>query len=368
MKSRKKTILILTINHPWYDSRVYFRVIKSLLKKDACVHKITACCINNTDFLPEDRFSFEIVEGKSKVELLWCFIQKGLKIKPNIVICIEPLTLISGLVLKRILKCRLVYDCHEYYSEAFEEKLKGFSALYWLFERFIASRADSIITVNEILVEKYRSINKQVYLCANLPSIEIFNDEKSVKVYDMIYSGQLSFERGLKVYLNTAKLFKDNNRDFKLLIIGAFKKQSAEKYFFDFIKNHRLEEYVFYKAYLPISEVLKEIKLSKIGVFMGDKDLSPRYNKGLNMKVLEFLSQMVPVVVSRLDMVGEFVDKSQGGWVINYDSEVLYGLLCEVLSDEMLLNERGRNGFEYLKENMVWENQEGDMYEGVFGT
>jgi hypothetical protein len=261
-----------------------------------------------------------------------------------------------------------VYDCHEYYSEAFEEKMKGFSASYWLFERFFARRADAIITVNEILVEKYRSINKQVYLCANLPGIEIFNDEKSVKVYDMIYSGQLSFERGLKVYLNTAKHFKDNNRAFKLLIIGSFKQQIVEKYFFDFIKIHQLEEYIVYKSYMPISDVLKEIRLSKIGVFMGDKALSPRYNKGLNMKVLEFMSQMVPVVVSRLDMVGEFVEKSQGGWVIDYDSEMLYGLLCEVLSDEALLNEKGRNGFEYLKANMVWEKQERDLYDGVFGT
>ena len=368
MKSRKKTILILTINHPWYDSRVFFRVVKSLLKKDVSVHLITACGINSADHISEDNFSYEIVAGKGKYSLLWHFIRRGLVLKPDIVICIEPLSLISGLVLKMILRCRFVYDCHEYYSDAFAEKIKGFSAPYWLFESFFVRRADSIITVNDMLVKKYQSVNKQVYLCANLPSISIFNNEKSEKIYDLIYSGQLSFERGLNVYLNTARLFKENKRDFKLLIIGAFAKQSAEKYFFDFIKNHQLEDYIIYKSYLPINEVLKEIRLSKAGIFMGDKTLRPRYNKAISMKILEFLSQTVPVIVNKLDMLEEFIDKSQAGWVIDFDSKELYGLLSKVLVDEKLLHEKGKNGYEFLKKNMIWENQEQDLYKGVLGN
>ena len=365
--NRRNKILILTINHPWYDSRVFFRVVKSLLKKDVFIHLITACSINSVENISEDNFNFEIIAGKSMFSLFWHFIRKGIAIKPNIVICIEPLSLISGLILKMILKCRMVYDCHEYYSDAFEEKIKGFATPYWAFESFFARRADSIITVNDILVEKYKSINNQVYLCANLPNINIFNNEDSKKTYDLIYSGQLSFERGLKVYLNTAKLFKDNNQDFKLLIIGAFTKHSTKKFFIDYIKNHQLEDYIIYKSYLPINEVLKYIKNSKIGIFMGDKKLSPRYNKAISMKILEFLSQTVPVVVNKLDMLEDFIDKSQGGWVVGFDNQELYDLLCKVLNDEQLLKKKGQNGYEYLKENMVWENQECELYKGVFG-
>ena len=424
VRSTPTLVLILTINHPWYDSRVFFRVVKSLQKKDVHIHLITACPTNKADFPIEDNFSFEILKSKNKYSIILNFILLGLKMKPDIIICVEPLTLISGLVLKRLINfgrgkprpydtgrstlrpykpignrhydCRIVYDCHEYYSEAFDEKIKGFAPLYWAFESYFACRFDSIITVNDILVQQFKKINKHVFLCANLPSIEIFDENISEKIYDLIYSGQLSFERGLKTYLKTAKLFKINNKEFNLLIIGSFKNKISEKYFFDYIKFHQLENIVTYKAYLPIKEVLKDIKLSKIGIFVGDKILSPRYNKAISMKILEFLSQNVPVIVNDLDMLKEFVEKSQGGWVIGNvkckmknetrrgdvpiaskngtwghvpyrcESHELYNLLNEVLNDERLLNEKGKKGFEFLKGNMFWEMQERALYEAVF--
>jgi glycosyltransferase involved in cell wall biosynthesis len=185
--------------------------------------------------------------------------------------------------------------------------------------------------------------------------------------YDLVYVGSLTFERGLKVYLETAKLFKQSGQAFKLLIIGDFKNKTTERCFFDYVAFHGLGDYVVYKSYMPNAEVLKEIGESKVGIFMGDVTLSPRYNKGQNMKLLEYLSQKVPVIVNKLAMSGEFVERSQSGWVIDYNSRALFVLLCEILQDEALLRTKGEQGYEYVRDNLLWEYQEAALYEAVFG-
>ena len=102
------------------------------------------------------------------------------------------------------------------------------------------------------------------------------------------------------------------------------------------------------------------------------------------MKILEFLSQNVPVIVNDLDMLKEFVEKSQGGWVIGNrslclceersnpdsgcESRELYDLLNAVLNDESLLTAKGKKGYEFLKANMFWEMQEQALYEAVLGN
>ena len=412
---RKKKILVLTISHIWYDARVYFRMVKSLLKmsmppiipidkaypskNNIDIKLITAN--NNISTPPNDiekNFSFIITPCKNhRSNILKFFIIEALKYKPDIIICIEPLTLLAGYVLKKKLKCRLVYDNHEFYAEAFAEKFnnhflsKTFQKLYWNYEKYFAKQTDAIITVNEYLLKRYQEFHENVYLCANYlfqssykaclvktgsgtdncvdyKACLVKTEDRSPKSFDLIYIGSLAFERGLKQYLKTAKLFKDNKKPFSLLIIGSFKNSITEHYFFDFIKIHQLENTVFYKPYMPHELILNEIKASKIGVYMGDGKANKRYHKTINMKVYEYFSQSLPVIVNKLEMLSEIVNTTQAGWIIDYNSSQLYELLLQILHDDELLSQKGKLGYEYALKNLIWENQEPDLYRAVFGN
>jgi glycosyltransferase involved in cell wall biosynthesis len=119
--------------------------------------------------------------------------------------------------------------------------------------------------------------------------------------------------------------------------------------------------------YMPIDTVLSIIRKSKIGIFMGDITTTPRYNKAISMKVLEYMTQSVSVIINKVDMLSELVNKADSGWIIDYDSKELYQLLKTTLKNDAILNEKGRNGYEYLLKNMVWENQEFELFKAVFG-
>ena len=367
-----KKILILSIAHPWFENRVYYKVIKSLLKVENVSVRIITGHHAKTDIIKhEENFDYEIVPKEiSRYGMVNYFIKKGIEFNPNIVICIEPLTLIAGYSLKKKLNCRFIYDCHEYYGEANHEKRRFLTFFYNCYERYYAKKADSIITVNEILVNLFKKTNPNTFLCANYPLREHFNFDARDTVkqeYDLIYSGSISLERGLRIYLETAKLFKKNNKTFHLLILGNFKNTETAKYFKDYVKNNQLNDIITYKPYMAYEKVLCEIRKSKLGIFFADTATSPRYDKAIAVKIFDYITQSIPVVINKLTMLSKLVNTAKNGWIIDFSSEELYRFLCIILENDHLLYEKGKNGFDYGSKYFIWENQEPDLYEAVFG-
>jgi glycosyltransferase involved in cell wall biosynthesis len=320
------------------------------------------------DVIYDKNFQYEILPNKSNLlKKVLCFIKWGKKYKPDAIICVEPITMFAGLYLKKKLKCRVIYDCHEYFSELKAKKNRFIAPLYKITEEYLSKRMSSIITVNEILVAKYKKINKNVYLCPNLPKNEIINTQQNKKEYDLIYIGAINFHRGIRTYLKAVKLFKDNNINFKFLVVGLFKRETVKDFFYSYIKENKLEDYVVYKEYMSYNKVLTEIKNSKIGIFFGDLNIMPMYSITIPFKVFDYMSQAIPVIVNNLDMLKELVENANCGWVINENEEELYNLLNKILPDQELIIKTGLNGAEYVKTNLSWETCENDLYKAVLG-
>jgi hypothetical protein len=331
------------------------------------IHIITGNNNDTVGFDCDTNVSREFYPLKNRLNNLLYMLKSGKRYNPDIVVCIEPQTMIVGLYLKKKLNCRIVYDCHEYYADAFAEKRKSLSSLYSKFEKFLSRRVDAIITVNEILVNYFRSINNNVYLCANLPNAQYFSDTFVKKRYDMVYAGYLTFERGLKVYLETMRLFKEKMIKFSFLVIGQFKDTQTSEFFFDFIEKNCLSEYIVYKPFMPYQSVLREIKASKIGIFFADVDKSPRYDKAISVKIFDYMTQSVPVLINDLQMLSELVNDAQCGWIVDFDSESLFAQLYDIINDDALLSQKGQNGYLYAKGKLIWENQESELYKAILG-
>ena len=160
--SRHK-VLILTISHIWFDTRIYFKIIKSLIKKDTEILLITGNEKENEDIDKEENLTIIKHPNAGKHTLLKHFIIEGLNFKPTSIICIEPLTLLAGLVLKKKSNCRVIYDAHEYYLDAYKEKKSLLYYPYRFYETNLAKQTDAIITVNEGLVNIYKHDQLPMY-------------------------------------------------------------------------------------------------------------------------------------------------------------------------------------------------------------
>ncbi|MDD4155070.1 MAG: glycosyltransferase [Candidatus Cloacimonetes bacterium] len=372
-----KKILILSVSHFWYDSRLFFRVIKSLLKKNNVSESVQVyiklMTQNSKDNLQIEVENFEKVFISSKLNrfaVLKSFIKEGLSYQPDIVICIEPLTLIAGHILKKRTQCRFIYDSHEYFAMAFEEKYKYTYSLYWQVEKYFAKKTDAIITVNKELVQHLSNANPNTHLCANYPVKDLFlknTGETIKKEYDLIYAGGICFERGLLQYLQAARYLKADNIVFTFAIVGVFFEKSTKDFFDNYLKQYHLENSVIYIPYIPIEQVLLEIRKSKIGIFMGDITKRPRLDKTLNMKIFEYLSQGIPVIVNDSTVLKDFVNQTNSGWVIPYSSKELYKLMKQIINKEFDLELIGNEAKQLVYDKYVWENQEEVLYNAVFG-
>lgn len=364
-------ILILSISHIWFDSRLYFRIVHSLLKHDNVKIKLITQMQKDNINLKCENFEKEILSSKlSKLQILKGFVKKGIEYKPDIVICIEPLTMISGYILKKKLSCRFIYDAHEFFAMAFKEKFYFAYNIYWKFEKFFASKTDAIITVNNELVNHLKQANKNTFLCANLPNKESFfldTSHQEKKEYDLIYTGGLCFERGLLIYLKAASLLKKKKVDFCFAIIGNFFDKSTEEFFLNYIKFHRLENHIVFKNYMPVKDVLIEMRKAKLGVFMGDILKRPRLDKTLNMKLFEYISQGIPVIVNNSTVLKEFVENTSSGWVIPFNGYDLADLIINIKDKSDELAKKGGNAQKLLLSNYIWENQEEILFKAIFG-
>jgi hypothetical protein len=337
------------------------------LKQNAIIHLITGSAKTTDDIEIVAGYTYEIVSYLSKYQLIKAFFSMACDFHPDIVICIEPITLIAGYWIKKKLKSRLVFDCHEFYTEAFYEKNKILYPLYKCYDTNISKKVDAIITVNELLVESYKKVNKNVFMCKNYPNINSFNPNPVEKIYDVIYAGLLSFERGLKLYLETAKLFRDENKPLQFCIIGSFTNSNVELYFFDFIAKHKLSDIILYKPYMPHEQVLTEIKKARLGIFMADVHLAPRYAKATNVKAYDYMTQSIPFLINSLTILNQTIIAANCGWIIEYDKNKFCSILSGILNDQDTLLSKGSNGYEYCLKNHLWENQEPDLYRAVFG-
>ncbi|MCL1827189.1 MAG: glycosyltransferase, partial [Candidatus Cloacimonetes bacterium] len=334
-------------------------------KKDISVYLVTSNQKDDKSLQTPANFTYDfIAPNLSHTSMIWSLYKKGLSIKPDIVLCIEPITMFAALYLKQKLRCHTVYDAHEFYPEAFAERHKIGANIYKYIEKRLANNMDSVLAVNSIIAGRFK---RNSVMCANFPSQGSFvSNLDSEKLYDIIYAGCLWFERGLKIYLETALLFKKANKQFKMLLIGSFKDTATERFYHGYIQQNQLQEYILYQPFKPNTLVLQDMQHSKIGLFLGDVEHSPRYDKSISMKVLEYFCQGIPAVVNDLDVLGKFVTEAKGGWIVKYSAQALYDVLVEAFENPILIKEKAKNGYDYCQKYAVWENQENELYK-AFG-
>lgn len=133
-------ICIVSNSHHTTDVRLYYKMGLSL-KKLGKVYLICTSGVRNSTINPYQL----VVDTESQWNALRLLYEEAKRIRPDIVICVEPLTVFVGLALRRKLGTRVVFDVHEFFPDAFAERFHPpFSwlakYLYLGLERWLQSR------------------------------------------------------------------------------------------------------------------------------------------------------------------------------------------------------------------------------------
>lgn len=322
-------ICILTNAHPSKDVRLYYKIAHTLAK----IAQVYLLCPSGIQQKSVNPYQI-VVRGENSWSTLRHLYDAALKIKPEMVICVEPLTVAVGILLKKRLKCALLVDIHEFYSQAFGERFHfPFSyimrAMYRLGENYLNSFTDAAIGVSaEVLATalpfKY---GKPTLVLPNYPVRSVWDYDCDVPAelevicntsFDLIYIGGLTRGRGIFHILQMVALLRKRYPSLKVLIVGRFHSPEDESEFNAKVISLNLQSIIYYQEWIPAEKIGILLKRCRVGLWTFDPR-NRRMKRALPLKVLEYLAAGLPVLSSKSTLMRELIEKNKVGIVCDYN-------------------------------------------------
>jgi len=218
-------------------------------------------------------------------------------------------TLLPAFLVSRLKKKHLVYDSHEYFTEAAGLAGRNFPKKIWLMvEGFVFPRLNNLSTVNHSIAEIYQKQYKvDVKVMQNVP----FRSEKKTlisreemelpkdKFIVILQGAYLDVDRGALEAVKSVELLEG----VLLLLIGAgADHQEASEY----VLSNGLEHKVKVFPKLPYETLVNYTACSDLGLSL-DKGLYFNYLYSLPNKLFDYIHAGIPVLTSNLPEVSKVV-------------------------------------------------------------
>jgi glycosyltransferase involved in cell wall biosynthesis len=243
------------------------------------------------------------------------------RLKPDLVHCHDFDTLPAGLFWGKLHHIPVIYDAHEYYADLVRPRLTGLvgKALYIAIssaEKYAASKADAVITVDEILGAVYRRRNHRVLVIGHYPQrsmAEQVNPIFSHSELTLLYAGRISTDRGALLYIDILRCLRNLGVPARLIFAGVITPTSQEH----LIKQHMggVEKYIENLGWIPYQQIQDVYHSADIGLTI----LQPesRYIAALPVKLFEYMANGLPVIASNFPLITSVVNEAHCGVLVD---------------------------------------------------
>lgn len=369
-------ICIVSNSHHTTDVRLYYKMARSLAKVGE-VHLLCATGVRNAAVNPYQ----EVVETESSWYALLLLYKKCKKLKPDLVICVEPLTVLVGLALRRKLGCKVVFDVHEFFPDAFAERFRPplswiAKSLYLSFERWLQRKADATTAVNEEILDQLvpRARRKNAIAIPNYPVKNVwdYTCETPMELsdicemdFDLIYIGGLTADRGIFKILKSVSILRNEFPALNGLILGKFFDPEVEKQFNEQLNTLNLNAVIYYQSWIPAEKIGLLLKRSRVGLWVFNPQ-NRRMSRAVPLKVLEYFAAGLPVVSINTPLMRELVEQNGLGACCEFHSDsiakAVSGILKQKKSEYRLMSQRCSA---LIEEKYNWEAVEPELLELV---
>jgi len=293
-------------------------------------------------------------------------IKEALTNNYDIYYCHELDPLVYSLLLNKITKKPIIWDCHEYLVPMKKELQGNLAATITnIMLNIAAPRVNHIVTVDNNLGKQLSRLNK-VTVLPNYPNLKYFNLDETRKISkknEIIYVGSLTRKRGLKVMLEAMKKVREKI-DAKLTIVGGFNNSELKKWAIEYDKKHNLS--IDWKGWVDYRKLAPLISKAKLGLSLLQNDtgkVEDRYGRGFPTKIFEYLMMGIPLIshnnpdvekILHLGKCGKCVDSSN----VNEISDTI----IHTFENEDLLT-MGESGRKFVIDKFTWEKNESKLVE-----
>jgi glycosyltransferase involved in cell wall biosynthesis len=167
-------------------------------------------------------------------------------------------------------------------------------------------------------------------------------DDKKV----ILFLSRLDKKKGLDLLLSSIARLKDVRQDFICLIAGGGSPEYEDKVKAEIVSK-ALEDFVRLTGFVEGERKAHLLKAASCFVL-------PSYQENFGVSVVEAMAAGCPVVISDQVNIHREVSDAQAGRVVRCDADELYRALDELLSNEGMLQDMGRNGQKLVREKYDW--------------
>lgn len=335
-------ICILSNSHSTNDVRLYYKLGKSLTQLGEVY------IISTNGLVDRDTNPYQLViDATSSLRILPLLYSLAKPLKPDLVICIEPLTMLVGIWLKRTLGCKLIFDVHEFFADAHAERysfmFRPFARQGYLnFQRYLASKAHAVTAVNQDILNQLFPRNpkaKNLLVLPNYPVKHVWDVEPVIPAslkqlitmrFDLVYTGGLTRDRGILKILKSANLLKNEFPSLKILIIGKFQDVATEEEFNANISAYNLNAVVYYQQWIPPQKIGLLLKRSRFGLWIFNPK-NKRMSLATPLKVLEYMAAGLPVISIKTPLMKSLIEYNDLGRLSSYHSRTIASNISKLL-------------------------------------
>ncbi len=354
-------ICMLTSGHDPLDNRIYYKELLSLRK---IYSEIFIVAPGDEDFITDEGIQIKTFRKRKvwydRIRPMNEMYKIALEVDADIYHAHEPDSFKVALKLKDKLNTKAIYDSHEYHPEAFAEHFSIgkniIEKLIFLFEKKIAKEADYIITVNNILVDKFKEYNNNVSLIPNYPVLVGENFEKEYQDKPVfIYVGGLREDRGIIHILDSLSLVKG---EYKFIFIGPYETEDLEKKINEMLSTELKGKDILFTGKIPHKAVFEYLKIADAGFVLLQPD-NWRYVNSEPIKLFEYMMTKTAVIASDFPMMSKIIKVSKSGMVVKpNDINLIAKAIDEVGYNREKTKNMGECGSESVRKEYNWSKIE----------
>jgi hypothetical protein len=333
---------IITNSHPSNDVRLYYKLGTSLTQLGE-VYIISTTGMVNDHSNPYQR----IVSASSPIKALPLLYKECKELAPELVLCIEPSTMLVGMILRKNIGCKIIFDVHEFFADAHAEHskipIKPFVKLIYLaIERFLAKRADAVTAVNQEILNQLFPADphaKNLLVMPNFPVKHVWDykcdtpgslTQLCAMRFDLIYIGGITKDRGIIKILKSASLLKNEFPELKILILGKFHDANIESKFIESVDRYNLHAVIYYQEWIAPEKIGLLLKRSRFGLWLFNPK-NKRMLMATPLKVLEYLAAGLPVITIKTPLMQSLIGVNQLGELCSYRARDIAKTISKML-------------------------------------
>jgi glycosyltransferase involved in cell wall biosynthesis len=270
----------------------------------------------------------------------------------------------------KLLGTKIILDIHDIVPELFANKFDAKpSGVYIGFLKFIekaaAAFADFVIVSNHLWYEKLISRSVPEEKCGvflNHVDSALFYRRKRTRNDDkviVLFPGSFQWHQGLDLAIEAFALVHKEVPNAEFHIYGAGDEMSA---LVALAERLRLNERVKFCGSVSLESIADVISNADVGVV--PKRADSFGNEAYSTKIMEFMSQGVPVVLSRTKIDNFYFDDSVVRFFESGDVQALADGMKEVIQNKVLRDSLIAGGYKYVDLNS-WDRRKAEYLELV---